>query len=364
MTEIWVVQPYIPAYRVAFFESLRSSLEASGVDLRVVAGRPDRSQAERGDAVTPPWLIQVDGRRVSALGRSLTLTTTRKHWQAADAVIVPHMGSSFDALSALTRKSQLRVGVWGHIASYTATPNPIDSLIERWQLRRADHIFAYTPSGASFAIAAGADAGKITTVMNAIDTTQLKNDLDQLDSAALEQFRRDTMLPEGPFVAYLGALDTSKRVDLLAAALDVLWGEHPHIHFIVGGQGQDASLLEPAVRRGQATMMGHVGGKTKAAILKCSKVIANPGRVGLLAVDALVAGVPVVSTKWPFHAPEIEYLAEGESLYLAEPQPESFAATIVDVVNSENRTGGVSATYPTLQAMVRNFAGGIHKLLN
>lgn len=144
MTEVWIVQPYVPSYRVPFFEGLSAALDESGITLKVVAGRPDAVQAKRGDSITPPWLTQADDRVIRAFGRSVTLTRTRRYWHKADAVVVPHMGSSFDALSALGRKSGLKVGVWGHIASFTSDPNPIDQAIERWQLRRADHVFAST----------------------------------------------------------------------------------------------------------------------------------------------------------------------------------------------------------------------------
>jgi hypothetical protein len=41
-----------------------------------------------------------------------------------------------------------------------------------------------------------------------------------------------------------------------------------------------------------------------------------PGRVGLVAIDALALGLPVHTTDFGFHAPEIEFLQPGELEYL------------------------------------------------
>lgn len=363
MTEVWIVQPYVPSYRVPFFEGLIDSLAMAGVTLRVVAGRPDASQAQRDDSSTPTWLTRADDRILRAFGRSVTLTWTRQYWGRADAVIVPHMGSSLDALSALAYRSGPKVGVWGHIASYTARPHPVDAQVERWQLRRAHHVFAYTPSGAEFAIKSGARAENVTTVMNAIDTATLQRDLDRIDARALGTYRDEESLPDGPIITYLGALDSSKRIDFLAATLDILWVEHPEVHVLVGGQGKDAHLLDPAVQRRQATLIGYVTGERKAKLMKSSLAIANPGRVGLLAVDALVAGIPIVSTRWDYHAPEIEYLTQGESLFLSEDDPAQFAALLAEVAAARFGSAASRWRYPTMEGMVSNFHRGIERLL-
>ena len=51
MSEVWIVQPYVPNYRVPFFEGLSTALRESGIILKVVAGQPDAVQAKRGDSI-------------------------------------------------------------------------------------------------------------------------------------------------------------------------------------------------------------------------------------------------------------------------------------------------------------------------
>ena len=365
MSEVWIVQPYVPNYRVPFFEALTASLAHAGVTLRVVAGRPDAVQAKRGDASTPPWLVQTDDKVVSAFGRTLTLSRTRQHWRNADAVIVPHMGSSMDALSALVWKSGMKVGVWGHIASYTAKAHPVDAAIERWQLRRADRVFAYTPGGRTYATSVGVDPGQITTVMNTIDSTQLTRELALLTPDMLTTFREEKGIPDRAVLAYLGGLDSSKRIDLLADALEVLSYRGADVHVVVGGTGADERLLRPAVDRGQVTLLGYVDAAQKAAMLAISTAVVNPGRVGLLAVDCLVARRVLVTTDFPWHAPELEYFESSSSLWIAGDDASSYADAMHAAVSGGNNEDSVTwPAPPTLDEMVENFADGVVRMLS
>jgi len=360
---ISIVQPYIPDYRVPFFERLSLGLGKEGIKLQVVAGLPSGEQAKRGDSVSPPWLKKVENRTITAFGRTATVSLTRSIWKNDDAVIFPHLGSSLDANLALAHRQGAKIGLWGHIASYTGPANAVDAAIEKWQLRRADHVFAYTPSGASYARSAGVLERNVTTVMNTFDTSALEKSVSSVDDQTQTHFRLTEGIPDGPLVAYLGALDQAKQTHLLAASLDVLWLHHPDVHVAIGGQGADAHLFDQGVRRGQVTMLGRVTGARKAALLATARAIANPGRIGLLAVDALVAQRPIVTTRWPFHGPEVEYLSPGINLHVAESDPESFADTVARIVYAPPTDQSVAWVYPKLDDMVRNFSTGIHHLL-
>lgn len=363
MSELWIVQPYVPAYRVPFFEHLAVELESDGITLRVVAGTPRGAQAARGDATRPDWLVKARDRTVPVAGRTLTLTSTYPLWRNAEAVIVPHMGSSLDAYRALFRPfSRRKVGVWGHIASYVNAPHPVDAALERWQLRRADQVFAYTPSGARFARSVGVAPDRVTTVMNAVDTDRLRYDFEQLTEAELQEFRTRHKLPSGPLAAYIGGLDADKRIDFLAATLDELSRLGSSVHLVVGGTGVDAHLLNDARLRGQVTMLGYIRGTEKAALLKSAQAIVNPGRIGLLAVEALAVGRPVFTTLWPYHAPEAEYLREGESRFSSPDSPNAFA----NLISQQIRTGVSlirAENVPSLTGMVHKFAAGARHLV-
>lgn len=362
---VWVVQPYVPDYRVRFFELLIEALRNDGIELRVVCSDPTGAQAARGDAAQPSWVTTRPARTLRLGRRSIVLTYTRSVWARADAVIVPLMGSSLDANIAVFLKGRRKVGVWGHVAAYTSPPNRVDAFIEDRQIRRADEVFAYTPGGAAHALDRGADPGAVTTVMNSIDTTTLKDALDRVSFADVEAFRARLKLYSRPVAAYIGGLDESKRVDLLETALDDLWTIDSDICVVVGGVGAAASRLSRAEARGQVRLLGRVDAEQKALLLRSASIILNPGRVGLIAVDALLSGRPLVTADWPYHAPEMEYLVEGDSVFKVEDEPHALARGIEEAISQEqfNGAAGTRWAYPSLEAMVQNFADGVRRML-
>ena len=364
VTEVVIVQPYLPRYRLPFFDGLFAALEEQDVRLRVIAGEASKEQAQRGDSSRASWLEQVPPRALSIGSRQLVLTRTSHLWKGSDAVVVPHQGSSLDALMASIGRHSRPVGVWGHIASYTSPLNPIDGAIERWQLRRAQHVFAYMPGGAAFARGQGVPAERITTVMNTIDTASLEASLARTTAADIEAFRKLHHIPDTPYVSYVGGLDRSKRVDVLAESLDVLHRRGSDVHIVVAGHGEQEHLLRAAAARGQATLVGYADVGTKAIILKGSEAIANPGRVGLIAVDALTAQRPIVTTQWPWHAPEIEYLRVNESLFMSPDNATDFADALeIAAIRTRSTLQFEWPEPPRIEAMVAKFRNGILELL-
>lgn len=364
MTELSIVQPYVPSYRVPFFEQLSAVLGANSIDLRVIAGSPTGSQAKRGDAARPTWLELVNGRIVSIKSRQLSLTYSKRLWRSSDAVIVPHQGTSLDALAALIAPREQRVGVWGHIAPYTSSLNPIDGAIERWQLRRADHVFSYTAGGRAFAIERGVADRKITVLNNTADTNALGAAIEEVDGNDVARLLARHNVPAEGYLAYVGGLDETKRIDFLRAALDELHQRGSDVHVVVAGRGDQETLLDEAVDRGQVTMIGYANTRTKATLLVGCIGLVNPGRVGLLAVDALVAHRPILTTDWPWHAPEFEYLSPGRSVVISPNDPRHFAE-LMDSLSHGNAVEASSnwPSPPSLSSMVQSFASGVTEML-
>ncbi|MDQ1218293.1 glycosyltransferase involved in cell wall biosynthesis [Microbacterium arborescens] len=365
MRELSIVQPYVPRYRVAFFDGLERVLRDDDVRLRVIAGEPTKSQKARGDSATAEWLETVAPRIVEMGGRHLSLTYSRSLWRGSDAVIVPHQGSSLDAVSALARRGETRVGVWGHIASYTSPLNVVDGMVERWQLRRAHHVFAYTPGGAEFARNTGVSPRNITTVMNTIDSDELLRALDQLSVAGARAALSERGVPDAPYLAYIGGLDESKRIRFLAESLDIAHRGGIDVHIVVLGRGDQAELLGRAVARGQVTRLGYGGVTDKAAVLRGARAVVNPGRVGLLAVDCLAARTPLITTDWPWHAPELEYLRGGSLAQLVADDAGTFAETMgVAMRGAPSHPAEDWPHPPRLRDMVANFQRGVRSMLD
>jgi len=356
-----IVQPYVPEYRKRFFEMLIEALEPADVRLTVVTTAMGAEERLRGDAIAASWVHHAHPRSISLGRRRLVVTSTLATWRDADAVIVPVMGTAIDTYVALAASRPKRVGLWGHVASYVAPESRIDRALERLQMRAADHVFAYTIGGARAAMAAGVETGRVTAVMNSLDTAPLLEDIANISDEARASFTQ-TFAPNGQrLFSFIGGIDASKRISFLARSLEELHAMGSPVRVLVGGRGAQEGLLSAAVERGQVVMLGRLGGKEKALVLDSSEAILSPGRIGLLAVEALAAGRPILGASYRYNAPEAEYLVEGESLYSSIDDPKAYARLIHDF--SRPATPPVPSSYPSIETMVQNFSSGVLKLL-
>jgi glycosyltransferase involved in cell wall biosynthesis len=366
-----IVQPYLPKYRLAFFSRLIDVLKQSDIRCQVAAAAPSEHQTDRADADGADWLIPVHHRRLRIGARTLTLGGAAKSWAGADGVIVGHLGSSVDTYRAILDskrpRRRLRVGLWGHIDSYVADSHPLDAAAERWQLRQADHVFAYSASGAAFAATAGVPADRLTTVMNTVDTQALAEVSQSLTDSAVADYMSRHRLKPGRTLGFFGGLDESKRISFLAEALERLWATDPDLRVVVGGEGSQSSLLDVSISRGQTVRIGYATPYEQAMIGRVASALLMPGRIGLVAVDALVLGIPILTTDWPYHSAEAEYLTEGESRYTSRNDVDSYVALVKNFMlspgNGINNSSGSSWNYPTIDNMVANFSSGVLAML-
>lgn len=367
-SNVVIVQPYVPTYRQAFFERLSSTLSEKGVGCHVVAGTPGGDQKRRGDAVQPAWLTTADAKSITIRGRTVVLGSRNVPWKGADAVILGLRGTSIPVYRSLLTSSRgsLRVGLWGHVKPYVNRGSKIDLQLESYQMRFANHIFAYTPGGADYAVGRGIESTKITTVMNTVDTAGIQHWMNALTPREVEHFAEKHDIDLSRTVAFIGGMDASKRVNFLAESLDYIWQKDPSIKIIVGGMGADMPMLEESIGRGQAIALGYLDGPKKALALRSCRAICMPGRIGLIAVDALVAKVPIITTDWNFHAPESEYLVEGESKLTAPNTPADYGTRVIEYLEDSEPINFKSELwqYPTMGDMVSNFSSGVLSMLD
>ncbi|WP_272027024.1 glycosyltransferase [Kocuria rosea] len=231
-------------------------------------------------------------------------------------------------------------------------------------MHAADHVFAYTAGGRNYAFDAGIDPDKLTTVMNSLDTSALEQSRRTLSSEHVRTFAARFGIDPARTLSFIGGLDESKRIRFLAEVLDDLWRRDKSVRFLIGGAGPQKSLLKSAFDRGQAVDTGYLDTDGKALVMSASRAVVMPGRIGLIAVDALVMQRPVITTDWSYHAPEAEYLSEERSRFTSADDPLSFANTILRVLEMEpSLHEKADWVYPTLAQMVDNFAEGVQVLL-
>lgn len=364
-----VVQPYLPAYRVPFFDGVISELKKQGHECLVVTGKQRENAAARSDAVSAPW--QVERRPWSVDVRSHHFRSYKSwlSWGAGDVLVLELAAGAVDTYLALLTRRRRGIALWGHVGIQTGNSNSLLELLQTWQMRRASLVFTYTERGRQRAIERGVPAGDTISLNNTVDMSGISQEIEVRRSGGQGRAYARSPLAQGKTFAYIGGLDHSKRIGFLVEALDMLWEADREIHLLVGGAGKDAKLLSPAVDRGQVEMLGRVGPPEKAYLSEVCVALLNPGRVGLLAAESFVLGLPIITTDWPYHAPEFEYLSPGLDSIVTEDNASAYAAAILELTVEPARVEQLrsslreNAGQTSLQNMVDRFVDGCMRLL-
>lgn len=326
-----VVQRYVPSYRVPLFNALSEHLDVFGVQLLVAHGAPYGPQKARRDSgVLERWAQEV---REITLPLPRGVTPTWKRVRAlslrADVIVTELASTSLNTWDFLIRRPDTTI-LWGHGKSYVKAPGWVDTNIERQMARRASHIMTYTEAGRSHLLDAGIASERVTAVGNSTDTGALARlRVETLDCAPGWRSRLGS---DGPVALFIGGLDRDKRIALLldaglaAARLD------PTFRLVIAGSGRDGHLVEGHLHEPWLLALPHVTHRDMAALSHVSSAVWMPGRVGLIAVDALALGLPVLTTRFPFHAPELDYLVEGRTVHFLSDTADSYAAEALAIM--------------------------------
>lgn len=361
--QVAVIQPYITSYRVPLFTELAERLGDAGVDLRLVAARPKGAQARRGDEA------HLEGaRRVRSLGPVDGLPPLRLKMlplgrlARADLIVGELAAGCVDSL--LLAACTQRFAVWGHAYGAVAESSPLDQRVEAWLMRRARHVFTYTDRGRDSALSNGIPDKRITVLHNTIDTRSLARAVERVDADGLAAFRATHGLGPGPVLAYVGGLDDTKRLDLLLDSTRAVVAQIPDAHLLVAGDGASRQQIEDFCRAHPwAHYLGRVDDSQKALIAATSSLLLNPGRVGLIALDSFAMGTPLATTRWPFHAPEFDYL-DADNALITPDEPETYVREVVETLRSPERLDALrqgcrrGLEQFSIEAMAKRFAAG------
>lgn len=168
---------------------------------------------------------------------------------------------------------------------------------------------------------AGVDAKKVLVIPNAVDVAD---------------FAGKPREAAGKRIGFIGRLDPIKRVEDLVAALSLLKGDYTLDIF---GQGRERAQIQSMISRldleDRAILRGEIAGS--AAALAKIDVLALPSDAegfGLVLIEAMAAGVPVIGTNVPGICDVIE---DGVSGLLVPPRdPRALANAIEKILNDRS----------------------------
>lgn len=342
------------------------------MDIVVAAGNPSGAQARRKDSAQAPFVVPLREKNLRLMGRRVTLRRWPRVASRADLVVMEQARRNIDIYRLLIPQvlRRKRVALWGHGADYAGSVSRLDRLLRRSLTRSADWFFAYSDEGAASVSKQGFDAGQITVLNNSTDTGELRRDLEAVSGSKLAAYQQLHSLGDHT-AAYIGALDDGKRIDLLLEAGFEITRKIPDFRLLVAGDGSlRSSVIEALPTSPWLEYLGPVSGEAKALLLASAQVLTVPGSIGLVAVDSLTAGVPIVTSDANRHGPEFSYLRPGHTVEVTPANAKAYSEAVISLLNDKNMMKSMSeaclaASAPfSIERMTDNFIEGLRLCLD
>jgi len=140
---------------------------------------------------------------------------------------------------------------------------------------------------------------------------------------------------DNDYILFLGRLDQKKGADILIDSFSTFTKRYPDVDLVIVGPdfgelSKLRAMVQSLLLSAKVHFIGMIDGPSRIAAYKFAKLFALPSRgenFGRTAVEAMLAGVPIVMTEgvgiWPL-------LAETDSAIIVKPTTESFLSGLCE----------------------------------
>lgn len=366
-----IIQPAVPHYRAPFFRRLIAAAKREGIHIDVFAGAPPPESRARRDLSDAIFIRPLHTRELRIRDEVLFYKATTPIVRGKyDLVILEHAVRNIETYELLVRFRGPRIAFWGHGLTYTKVVPPRQEMLKYWLARQATWFFGYTQRGVDAVVEHGVPRIRTTVLNNTIDTDALRGDLSTISDGNVVNFSRQHDL-RGRTALYLGGLDSYKRIPFLLGSAAKAHELCADFRLLIAGDGSDRHMVNDFVARNAwARYLGAVRGRDKALALSAVQAVSIPGAIGLVALDSMTAGTPIVTTNFRHHGPEFDYLTDGMTAVVTADDPDSYAAGLIAFLRDERRRVEMSvrcqhdAQIYTLDSMVSSFVAGLNSALD
>ena len=363
---VTIIQENIPAYRVPFFKTLHHFLSLRGIQLRIIYSLGDEAN----------WMgIQwVRRKPIRSIGPFRWQRVSRETLRS-DLVIAPQ------EVKYLTHPWIMlwffwfrhRFAFWGHGKNFQAA-NP-HSLAEKWKRYlscRADWWFVYNMLSARVVKGFGLPQDRITVVGNSVDTRSVLQFTSHVSSSQKRALRKNLGISGSSVAIFSGRFYHHKRIPFLLEACRLVRATIPDFELLILGSGPEIhTVREAAACHPWIHYWGPLYDRRAALCWSLAKLSLMPGLVGLGVVDSFAYGVPMITTNYPFHSPEIDYLQHRHNGWIVAnwTDPAEYAKVIVRLLKQDAQrqtlVRGCRASLPyfSTEKMAARFARGILRCL-
>ena len=168
----------------------------------------------------------------------------------------------------------------------------VRGFVQRWLRyieRRVNALFVYSTQAENYFIGEGVDSKKIFKAINVIDTNAKLASIKKGGPIAKDQ---------GFNVAFVGAINKTKRLELLVDAVGDLAHKYDDVKLHIIGDGNYLQTIKDYVTNvGLENLVEFHGRVTEGLneLLSKYQVLALPGLGGLAIVDGMVSSLPIIS---------------------------------------------------------------------
>jgi glycosyltransferase involved in cell wall biosynthesis len=355
---------YLPQYRLPFVAALYEKCRQSGIDLEVIYGNPTENnelRADRSDFAPGHF----------APSRFITCGPFTAIWQPvlpllSDAELVISDFQSKLILNYILILQQSigrkKIAFFGHVRNHQAKRNKtIAHLLKRSMACLPYWWFAYTPGEAEYLVRLGFPETRITVFYNAVDTTRLRQWRSEISKAEIGELRRQLNLTSDNVCIYIGSMYPDKRMAFLIEACRRIRGLIPDFSMLFIGTGPDAAIVKRfCEEESWASYLGPLFEREKVKVCMLARLLLMPGAVGLAILDAFAMRMPIVTTEFRFHGPEIDYLEDGSNGIIVAPATDidRYASAVAELLINREKLANIaeSCEYSASRLTIENMA--------
>lgn len=204
------------------------------------------------------------------------------------------------------------------------------TLLDKWMttfyFKMLDRVVFYTEQSCEWALKQRlVHQDKAYWANNTIDTTEI------------EKYYEYQLPPENSnVIVYIGQLAQRKRIPELLRYYLQLKKSIPNLILEIIGDGPESHVVESA-KQLDSDINWHgtiINEEEIAFIMKRASIVFIPGHSGLSVNHAFLYGRPHVTLDGPSHAPELDYLDNGDNGYLLDGDFESNINTITNLLTN------------------------------
>jgi L-malate glycosyltransferase len=372
MRKVSIIQREIPHYRIRFFEELYAQGRLQNLEIQVYTGAPPIQVAS--SPAFPYRVLPVRYFRKKNSG-SCWMHGLEKAIAGSDIVVAPQELQCLTVPYLWAKRRRICTSWiwWGHGYNFQASVRSsaatnIKEAIKRFMTRRADGLITYTEGGADYWRKQGLPEDRVIPYHNTIDVEGLRKAGADIPKEQLMELRHNLGIEGKRVLLFSGRLYADKKVDFLLMAFALLKKSYSEVALLIIGDGEERDKLEQLAKQLELQDVHFLGEvvdpKGTAAYFSLADLLVIPGLVGLALVHGFAFGLPLITTDFPGHSPELEYLSENNG-----------AMTRIDISQYAEAIGALLSSPQRLEAMkhsamaqgddlylpcsVRRFADGI-----